>query len=115
MLKTFDDVVAFNKANVDAFFQAGTKFATGAEEIAKEVFGYTGKAFEGAVETSKAFTSCKTPVEVAQLNQKLAKDNWDAAVAEGTKLAEMATVVTKSAFEPVQARYKAAFDSFSGK
>jgi phasin family protein len=112
MFKSYEDVVAFNKANVDAAVLAGTKFATGLEEVTKEVFGYTSKSFEDAVESVKTVTSCKTAAEAAQIQQKLAKDSWEGFVAESTKLAEMGTVVAKSAMEPIQSRYKTVFETF---
>ena len=43
-----------------------------------------------------------------QLQQKLAKDMLDASVAEGTKLAEMSTTLSKDVLEPIQACYKGA-------
>lgn len=115
MLKTYDDMIAFNKANVDAFVQSSTQAAAGAEQIAKEAFAFAGKSFETAMENVKAVSTCKTAAEVISLQQKLAKDNFDSLVAESTKLSEMGTVVTKSALEPLQARYKAAFDGLSAK
>lgn len=115
MFKSFDDVVTFQKANIDAMVQSGTKVATGVEEITKEVFGYTTKTLESTMDVAKSFGGCKTAAEVMQLQQKVAKDNWDAFMAEGTRLSEMGTVVAKSAFEPIQARYKAAFDSVAAK
>ena len=112
MFKNYDDVLSFNKANVDAAVLYGTKLATGFEEVTKEVFGYTSKSLEGALENAKAISGCKTAAEVAQLQQKLAKDSWDGFVAEATKLSEMGTVIAKSAAEPIQARYKAVFENF---
>lgn len=112
MFKSYEDVVAFNKANVEAAVLAGNKLAAGMEEVTKEFFGYTSKSFESAMENAKAVSTCKTATEVAQLQQKTAKDNWDSFVAESTKLSEMGTVIAKSAVEPIQARYKAVFEGF---
>ncbi len=112
MLKSYEDVVAFSKANIDAAVLAGTKFAAGMEEVTKEVFGFTTKSFETAVEGVKAVTSCKTAAEAAQIQQKLAKDSWETLVAESTKLTEMSTVVAKSAAEPFQVRCKTVFETF---
>lgn len=111
MFKTYEDVIAFNQANVDALIQSGTKFATGTEEVTKEAFTYVGKTFETSIENAKAIAACKTAAEALQLQQKFAKDAWDSAVAETSRLTEMGTVVSKSALEPIQARYKAAFDT----
>lgn len=111
MFKTYDDVIAFNQANIDALIQSSTKLATGTEEVTKEAFTYVGKSFETSVENAKALAACKTAAEALQLQQKFAKEAWDGAVAETSRLSEMGTVVSKSALEPIQARFKAAFDT----
>lgn len=108
MFKNYDDVLSFNKAGMDAVMQSGTKLASGMEAMTKEYMAFAGKAFEQTVEGAKAVTSCKTPVEAMQLQQKLAKDMLDASVAEGTKLAEMSTTLSKDVLEPIQACYKGA-------
>ena len=106
MFRSFDDVVSFNKANVDAFVQSANRLAAGVEEIAKEVFGYTGKTLEVAVQGSKALASCKNPDDMARVQQQLARESWDKAVAQSSKLSEMGAIVARSALEPIQARYK---------
>jgi len=113
MFKSYEDVMEFNKANVDALVQSGTKMAAGFEEMAKVVFGVAGKTVESSLENAKAVASCKTAAEVIQIQQKMAKENWETMIAEGSKLSEMGTVVAQSAFEPVQNRYKSAVEAFT--
>lgn len=113
MFKSFDDVMTFNKENVEAFVQSGSRLAAGVEEIAKEVFGYTGKTFEGVVQGSKALAACKNPDDMAQLQQKLARENWDKAVAQSSRLSEMGSVVARSALEPIQVRCKSAIETLT--
>lgn len=115
MFKTYDDVLSFNQANVDALVQSGTKLATGIEEVTKEYFGFAGKTFEQAMDNAKALTACKTATDVIQMQQKFAKDAWESAVAETNRMTEMGTVITKSVLEPIQARYKATFEAFNVK
>lgn len=112
MIKTYDDALAFSKANLDAAILSGNKLSAGLEEVAKEVFGYAGKAFDSVVEIMKVASACKTPVEVFQVQQKFAKDAVESVVGELGKLNEMGTVIAKSAAEPIQGRYKAVFEGF---
>lgn len=111
MFKTYEDIISFNQANIDALVQSGTKLATGTEQVTKEALSFVGKTFETTVENAKAMAACKTAAEVLQLQQKFAKDAWDRAVAETSRLSEMGTVVSQSALEPLQARYKVAFSA----
>lgn len=113
MFKSYEDVVSFGKANIDAAVLASNKFATGLEEVSKEVFSYTSKSLETSLESAKAIAGCKTASEVVQLQQQVAKDSWEGFVAESTKLGEMGTVIVKSAAEPIQARCKTVFESFA--
>lgn len=113
MFKSFEDVIAFNQANFDAAVQTGTKLAAGFESVTKEYIGIATKSFEGAVETGKTLSSVKNPTDAIALQQKLAKDGYESALADAKKLTELSTGVVKTAFEPMQARYKVAFESFS--
>jgi phasin family protein len=110
-MKSYEDIVKFNKENLDAAVAAGTTFAKGVEDLSKEYFGYAGKSFDAAVEATKALSSCKTPAEAATLQQKLAKEGFEGFMAESKKLSEMTTAIMKGAFEPVGARAKVAMDS----
>lgn len=111
MFKTYEDVISFNQANIDALVQSTTTLTTGTEQVTKEAFSYMSKAFETSIENAKTLAACKTAAEALQLQQKMAKEALDAAVAETTRLSEMSTVVSKSAIEPIQKLYKGAFDS----
>ncbi|MGB0697037.1 MAG: phasin family protein [Rhodospirillaceae bacterium] len=115
MMKSYEDVVAFNKENLDAAVAAGTTFAKGVEELSKEYMAVANKSFDTAVEASKAVASCKTPQELSALQQKLAKEGVETAVADSKKLAEMASSVLKTSFEPVTARAKVAFEGMGIK
>ncbi|MFA7430815.1 MAG: phasin family protein [Rhodospirillaceae bacterium] len=111
MFKTYEDVISFNQANIDALVKSGTTLATGTEQVTKEAVSYISKAIEANVENAKALAACKTAAEALQLQQKFAKEAFEGAIAEANRLSEMGTVVSKSALEPIQARAKAAFSS----
>ena len=102
MFRTLDDVMNFNKANVDAFVQCGSRFAAGVEEMTKEMVGNSGKAFENIVENSRAFSNCKSPSDVAQLQQQFMQQSWSTAMAQTSKMSEIGANVAQSAFEPIQ-------------
>lgn len=108
VFKTLDDVMNFNKANVDAFVQCGSRLAAGVEEITKEMVGYSGKAFDDVVEGSRAFTGCKSPSDVAQLQQQLMQKSWDMAMAQTSKMSSIGASVAQSSLEPIQDFYRSA-------
>lgn len=110
MFKSLDDIMNFNKANMDAFVQCGSRFAAGVEEMTKEMVGSSGKAFENIVEGSRAFSNCKNPSDIAQLQQQLMQQNWNTAVAQTSKMSEIGNNVAQSAFEPIQNLYRNAMN-----
>ena len=113
MFKTYDDVISFNKANVEAAVAAGTKFAAGIEEVAKEYFGFVGKSVETAIEQAKTAAATKNVADALKLQQDFLKSSYEGLVAEATKIGKLSQVVATSAAEPLKARAKAAYEVFS--
>lgn len=111
MFKSYDEMVAFAKGNIDAAVQAGNKFSKGCEDMSKECLGLAGGSFDRATETVKALSSVKTPSEAIQLQQKLAKENWETSVAQMKKMADLSQMTMKNAMDPLNARYKAVMET----
>ena len=82
-------------------------------EITKEMFGYSGKAFEEAMEGSRAFSSCQSPSDIAQLQQKLMQQGWDTAMAQTSKVSAMGANVAQSSLENIQEFYRSAMNQKS--
>jgi phasin family protein len=108
---TFDKVVAFHKANLDALIQANTLFVKGAQEISKELFAQAQAQLESVASSSQAVLQAKDLKAVAQLNADTAKVGYEKLVATSTKLGEMGVKVATEAFAPVSARVNAAVET----
>jgi len=113
MIKTVDDLIAFNKDNIQAMTVANQALAKGLETLSTESLAYTSKAMEDAIAASKQVTACKSPSEVTNVQSKLVKDNWDAMVAQSKKMAELTNALVKDALDPLSARYKTVMDGMS--
>ncbi|MBK1663879.1 phasin [Rhodospirillum rubrum] len=111
MVNGYEDIVKFNKDNLDAAVTAGSTFAKGVEELSREYFGFAAKSFDSVLEAGKALASVKSPAEAAALQTKLIRDNWEAALVQSRKVSEMSTVLFKGAFEPVTTRAKVALST----
>lgn len=107
MMKGYEDLTALSKENIDALVQSGTVAIRGAEALGKEVAAYTQASFEKSVAAGKAMMGAKSLREVVDLQNDYAKANFDALVAESTKLSEMSVKLTTEAFAPVAARFNA--------
>ena len=107
MIKTVDDLITFNRDNIEAMTAANQVIAKGLESISKESLAFSSRALEDAVVATKQIGACKTPTEATNLQSKLVKDNWEALVAQSKKITEMTNTVVKDALDPLNARYKA--------
>ncbi len=111
-IKSLDEMSTHTKDNVEALL-ASTKAATsGLEAIAREVADFSRKSFEETTAAARAMTTVKTPNELIQLQNDFAKTQFDAAVAEMTKLSETLVKLAGEVFEPVQNRIAVATDKF---
>ncbi len=112
-IKGYEDIQGFGKQNLDALVTAGTIWAKGAEAISKQVMALTQNSMQSTVGAAKAMLACKTLREVIDLNADFARSNFDALVAEGTKLSEMSFQVANDAIAPIQARVNVAVEKLA--
>ncbi|MBB4265963.1 phasin family protein [Roseospira visakhapatnamensis] len=110
MIKTVDDLMAFNRANVEAVTTANQVLAQGFKSLSEESLTFSSRTMEETVAVTKKMSTCKTPTDITSLQSKLVKDNWEALVAQTKKMTEMSTAVVKDALDPLNARYKAVVD-----
>lgn len=113
VLKSYDEMTALAKQNVDAVVQSGTIVAKGAEEAGKHVAAFTQSSFEKNVASSKALFAVKSLNELIELQSSFAKQALDAIVAESTKLQELSLKVTTEAIAPINARVNATVSALS--
>ena len=109
-MKSLDEMGTMAKGNVEALL-ASTKAATaGLEAIAHQVADFSRKSFEETTAAARAMTTVKSPNELMQLQSDFAKTQFDAAVAELSKLSETMVKLAGEVFEPVQNRVALATD-----
>lgn len=106
-MNNYDDIVAFNQNNFDAFVASGTAFAKGFETLTKHYVSFASESFEEAVEASKRIAAAKTVNEAVDMQTKLAKSTWEKAVAESQKVTEISTGIFKEASAPISDRVQA--------
>ncbi|MDW3207069.1 MAG: phasin family protein [Alphaproteobacteria bacterium] len=104
-LKSYDEFATLNKDNVDAYVKAGNVFAKGFEDLGKTFFAFAQSQAESNVNAAKALMSAKTINDVVEIQSDLARTQFDAFVAEGTKVSEMSLKVANETVEPIQARF----------
>ena len=103
----------FNKANLEAVFESGKIFFTGAQELVKSDVE-TGKSILETVQDDvKKVTSIKSPTELFELQGEIARRNFDAVVSFGSQRTEALVKLYNDAFAPISNRVSVATEKFS--
>ncbi|MFV3075152.1 phasin family protein [Niveispirillum fermenti] len=110
---SFDDVVGFQKDNVEAFVASSQILTKGLEALSKEIAAFTQAQYEQSVATTKALFAVKSVKELVDLQTEFAKTSFDAFVAEATKVSETGFKVANEAAEPLTARVNATVEKLS--
>jgi len=109
-MKNYDDIVAFNQDNFDAFVASSTAAAKGFEELTKQYVAFASASVEDAITAGKKIVAAKTVNEAIDLQTKIAKDSWEKAVAEGQKITELSTGIFNEVSSPLSKRVQASVD-----
>ena len=100
----FGDMFVTQNDHMDAFVQAGNVWASAAEDLGKAYMSFFQFAGEQQVETAKTLMAVTDMQDLADVQTKLVRDNFDGLVAESTKLSELTLKVANEASEPLQAQ-----------
>ena len=104
-LKSYDDFASYNKDAVDAYVKAGNVMSKGFEDLGKTIFAFAQSQAESNVSAAKAMMSAKTLNDLVEIQTDLARSQFDAFVAESTKVSEMSLKVANETVEPIQAQF----------
>lgn len=103
----FDSFIALGKENAEAMVKSSNAAMKGFEELSKAWQGIFARSAEKTDAAIKAMTSVKSPVELVDLQGKLARESIEGAIADGRKIAEVSQSVFTAALEPLNARVAA--------
>lgn len=113
--KSYEDIMAFSKENVDAFVKSSSIAAKGVQDVTTLVSEIAKANLEGNVEASKKIFECKSPQEVAALQQELVKTGYDKFVADASRIQEASTKIAEEATKPLKERFEAGVEKASEK
>lgn len=107
------EVTAFSKGNVEAIVESGKLLFAGAQELVREDVESGKAAIETVTADFKKIAAVKSPTELMQLQGELARRNFDAAVAFGSKRTEALVKLYNDAFAPISSRVSIATEKLS--
>ena len=108
-----DEVVAYNRNNMEAMMKVSTIWTKGVQDMSKELTVLANASMEQSVSATKQILDCKSVEEVVAVQADLAKTNYDKAVADGRKLSEMGVKLAENAAAPITARVNETVATFS--
>jgi phasin family protein len=107
------EATEFAKGNAEAAVESGKIYAAGVQELSKGYVEEARSAYETLTADLKELAAVKSPAELFQLQGKIARRNFDAAVAFGSKNADAVLKLVNETFAPVSSRVSLAAEKIS--
>ena len=86
--KLFEDMIAFNKANLEAVVESSKIAAKGAETLGQGAADYAKRSFEQVSQVMQTLSQVKSPTEFMKLQSDFARSSFDSMVAETSRSTE---------------------------
>jgi len=107
------EATEFAKGNVEAIVESGKVYAAGVQNLSKGYVEEAKSAYETFTADLQEFAAVKSPTELFQLQAKLARRNFDAMIAYGSKNTDAVTKLASETFAPISGRISLATEKFS--
>ena len=108
--KNYEDVVAYNKENVDALRKSNTILVKGGQDLNKVLFGLARKNREESVAATKKLFGCKSVNDMVKLQGEMLKANYAKTLDESRKISDMAVKLAEEAAAPLADRVSVAVE-----
>lgn len=103
-----EELTELTRGNVEALVTSTKVAAKGVEALGQEAAEYGRKSFEEASTAIRSFAEIKSPTDLFKIQSEFAKMQFDAIVAQNSKLSEAAIKLASEVFEPLSSRYSVA-------
>jgi len=105
--KAVEHISSIVKNGSNALTQGNDAAQLGFQNLAKAYQDIATKNYERQVASIKELTSVKSPIEFFQVQQRLVKDSYESAVADGKNIAELTASAFSATFDPVKKQIEA--------
>ena len=102
MVKSFEDLQAVGKENVDATLKSFGALSKSGQAIAVELADYSKKAFQDGSAALEKLFGAKSVDKAIEVQTEYAKTAYEGFVAEATKLGELYTDLAKETYKPFE-------------
>jgi phasin family protein len=112
MMKTAEQFMSFSQANVEAMVKSSQIFASGWQDLTKQMAATAQASMDETMSTFRALTTVKSIKEAMELHTSLAKSTIEKAVAQTGHVTETSFKLAEQAMEPIASRVSVAVESF---
>jgi phasin family protein len=103
-----EEMTELTRGNVEAFVASSKVAARGVESLTQEAADFGRRSFEEASSTLKSFTEVKSATDFFRLQSDFARTQFDAMVAESSKVSEAMIKLAGEVAQPITSRYTVA-------
>ena len=111
-MKTAQEFMTFNQANVEAFVKSSQIFATGLQDLSKLFATNAQTTMDEAMSTFRALSSVRSVKEAMDLQATLARSTMEKAVAQSSHVAESSYKLAEQTMAPIASRVSTAVETF---
>jgi phasin family protein len=112
-MKTAEELVAFNQANIEAVMKSSQIWVTGVQDLSKHMAAAAQASLDESMSAFKALTSVKSLKDAFELQSSFARTAMEKSLAESTKLTDASFKLTEQALAPITARVTVAVEKFA--
>ncbi len=110
---TAEELVAFNKGNLEALVKAGQIWAAGIQDLSKHLAATAQASLDESIATFKALSGVKSLKDAVELQTAYARATLEKTLAESGKLTDASIKLTEQALAPITARVTLAVEKIS--
>jgi len=103
-----EEMTELTKGNVEALVASTKAAAKGVETLGQEVAEFGRRSFEEASATIRGFAEVKSPTDLFRLQAEFARGQFDAMVAESSRISETMIKLAGDVAQPITNRYSVA-------
>ena len=111
--KVAGELADLARANVEAMVEAGRVASEGARALGQDMVASSRDGVEKTADAIRSLAEAKSPTEYLQLQSDFARQSFDRAVAESSKLTESLVKLAGEAFQPLSNRATANAERFN--
>lgn len=107
MMKSYDEFQSFGKDGFEAYVASSNALTKGFQAMAQEAADFSRKSLEKGTSAFEKLSAVKSFDKAIEAQQAFAKESYEAAVAQMSKMNELYLATAKEAFKPFEASFAA--------